>query len=96
MSNEQAKSLVGRLRCMAQIGWNPIGDEAADRIQALEQENARLREALDEHCVSFYHGHYKHPGKSLYVCDICDGGGEYPEEVKHQNGCALAAQGGEE
>ena len=28
--------LVKRLRTMAGIGWNPIGDEAADRIEKLE------------------------------------------------------------
>jgi hypothetical protein len=28
--------LVKRLRTMAGIGWNPIGDEAADRIEELE------------------------------------------------------------
>jgi hypothetical protein len=30
--------LVKRLRTMAGIGWNPIGDEAADRIERLERE----------------------------------------------------------
>lgn len=30
-------NLVKRLRTMAGIGWNPIGDEAADRIEKLEE-----------------------------------------------------------
>lgn len=33
---DKVASLVRRLRTMAGIGWNPIGDEAADRIVALE------------------------------------------------------------
>lgn len=31
-------SLVKRLRTMTALGWNPIGDEAADKIQELESE----------------------------------------------------------
>lgn len=34
-------NLVKRLRTMAAIGWNPIGDEAADRIE-------ELKNALDQ------------------------------------------------
>lgn len=34
--------LVKRLRTMAKIGWNPIGDEAADEIERLWAEIERL------------------------------------------------------
>ncbi len=38
--------LVKRLRAMAQTGWNPIGDEAADEIERLRARVAGLERAL--------------------------------------------------
>jgi len=35
-------SLLKRLRTMAGIGWNPIGDEAADEIERLERRVEEL------------------------------------------------------
>jgi hypothetical protein len=33
-------TLIARLRTMGATGWNPIGDEAADKIEELEQQLA--------------------------------------------------------
>ena len=42
--SEQVGSLVQRLRTMAGIGWNPIGYEAADRIEQLERSLYQLQQ----------------------------------------------------
>ena len=36
--------LVKRLRTMAGIGWNPIGDEAANRIEELEKSIRNMQQ----------------------------------------------------
>jgi hypothetical protein len=40
--------LVKRLRTMAGIGWNPIGDEAANRIEELEKQHAASIKQIKE------------------------------------------------
>lgn len=69
--------------------------EVIDRLAALEEENGQLRDLLIDHIVPWYDGHHAHPGKSLYVCDLCDAGHwDSPERVKHADNCVLAANGG--
>lgn len=47
MAEENTKyTLVRRLRTMAAIGWNPIGDEAADEIERLQFKVNILEDAL--------------------------------------------------
>ena len=47
MTEENTKySLVSRLRTMAAIGWNPIGDEAVDEIERLQTKVDTLEDAL--------------------------------------------------
>lgn len=47
MTKEDTKyPLVKRLRTMAAIGWNPIGDEAADEIERLQSKVNMLEDAL--------------------------------------------------
>ena len=70
--SEQVGSLVQRLRTMAGIGWNPIGDEAADRIEQLERSiyqlqqvnlaNSELIEQL-EHAIL----------NAVHYCDVREG-----------------------
>lgn len=45
---DEVASLVKRLRTMAGIGWNPIGDEAADRIEELENQRDYQAELATE------------------------------------------------
>lgn len=47
MTEENTKyPLIRRLRTMAAIGWNPIGDEAADEIERLQTKVNTLEDAL--------------------------------------------------
>ena len=51
---EMTDDLVKRLRTMAGIGWNPIGDEAADRIEELEFRVCRLEDRIKS-VMSYIH-----------------------------------------
>ena len=47
MAEENTKyPRIRRLRTMAAIGWNPIGDEAADEIERLQYKVNTLEDAL--------------------------------------------------
>ena len=49
MTEENTKyTLVRRLRTMAAIGWNPIGDEAADEIERLQSKVNILLDAASQ------------------------------------------------
>lgn len=39
-------SLIKRLRTMSNMGWHPIGNEAADEIERLQAENVRLKNII--------------------------------------------------